>query len=426
MGAAAGLHVGDHGGDVSEEERVEMFKEVSKEFEKLNSDNATEAFIARSLQTIIMEKYPAVYRSIAEDHILTTAEQTRLLIEYCEHTGKRKAKFVKSRNDIENIRKSVENDKQLKGRFKSMIIPSGLSDSDHVTNMCKKTINNINLRNAHTFVVGVDGSERSQNAFNVAMSLRKGRDLIEILHVYDPNGESDLPSYLKSEKIHEFYSNELTSKLIPEKWKIQIIEKNGYTTRQAVNKYVNGILALEDLHNIENNNPRASFLVIGYSGRKNSKDDKTVEVMGSTTDIALRNTHLPCIIVKKKPSEEKRNVFLVCVTMSEKCFEGLLMTLNIAKPRDTVIVFHVVKSLNEAEIEALKIRYESEFDDRGLEHATFVTKNSEGKGTVETILEYANEIAADFITVSPNPQTVISVSEKIIKKSDQSLIIVKH
>ena len=81
----------------------------------------------------------------------------------------------------------------------------------------------------------------------------------------------------------------------------------------------------------------ASFFVCGFVGRKS--EDGSAEIMGSTTDLALRSICVPCLIVKQAISKQERT-FVLMTDGTERCFNAYLVIQTLMRPRDRLKVVH--------------------------------------------------------------------------------------
>lgn len=170
------------------------------------------------------------------------------------------------------------------------------------------------------------------------------------------------------------------------------------------------------------------FLVIGYHGRKSEERAGNKIIMGSSANHLIREVHMPCIIVKKVCTAEKRT-YVMAVDRSNRAKEGLSLLLTLVRPNDTLIIAHVEEVGEEGEDSsaAIKAYYESEIKYWCPPDSKFVSLTPDnGKSTVDKLIEYADEIDPDFLVLAPAAtKEVTCVTEPVLLRTTASVILCK-
>eukprot|EP00638_Chattonella_subsalsa_P003563 CAMPEP_0117746780 /NCGR_PEP_ID=MMETSP0947-20121206/8141_1 /TAXON_ID=44440 /ORGANISM="Chattonella subsalsa, Strain CCMP2191" /LENGTH=458 /DNA_ID=CAMNT_0005564151 /DNA_START=276 /DNA_END=1652 /DNA_ORIENTATION=- len=321
-----------------------------------------------------------------------------------------------------------------------------------VQEACRTFMQRLALRTSHTYCVAIDGSEASNNCLKVGLMLQKGFDRLCVIHFYDPDKTASLPENLQPDALKQRYSEELASSPLSEsQYSIQFLERSDIPPRTAMCHYINSDQGMEPTM-VENADGSysydlgPSFLLVGCVGTRGPDDSP--KVLGSVTDLALRSVTIPTIVVKKAPDVSKdQRVFVICIDGSDRAFNAYSITQTISRPRDKLILLYISSgagagSLAETEEgeeeeevergpdqgESLKAQYEKHMDALGIANGSFVIMHRElGKSIPEMIIAHCNEMAADFVVLSPHPKNRISsVTEAIIRDGPSNMIICKH
>jgi nucleotide-binding universal stress UspA family protein len=306
------------------------------------------------------------------------------------------------------------------------------------------SISNANLmrRAAKTFMIGIDGSNSSDMAYNVAMSLRKKVDNVVLFHTYkesEENGE-ELPYQYRPKVIRTKYEALLVSSLPAHNYFLAFHTRpDDKSAKQSIveviDKTSTGKMTPAVRLTIGNNAP--DFLCIGFSGRKSEMENR--EFMGSKADLALRTVHIPVIVCKRpiapnspKPGKTGRS-FVYAVALTETSRKGLDILLTLLGPRDDLLIIHAKESndldhVTQTELEKAEVFYMEELAQFGPVNSRFLSLNPvQGVSTVDRLTDYVNdETEADFLVIAPRAaQTVSSVSEAMILKCKTNVILCK-
>lgn len=286
-------------------------------------------------------------------------------------------------------------------------------------------------KSAHTFLVGVDGSESSSMAFNMALSFRRKIDNIVLLHTFRGDvDQATLPPAYRSVGIRSKYETLLIGNMPTSNFHLSFVERlDGQTAKGVLTDIIDNCRRPTPSTHALVGPHIPDFLIIGFTGRKSEVENR--RFMGSKTDLALRTIHMP-IIIAKKPcvSESKSFVFVVDCTSVSK--QGLDILLTIVNPRDDLTVLHVKDRDQEhtavSIFEKTQRYYEEELQKSGPFNSRFMAiVQPAGKSLVDSIVDHVNdEIAPDFLVIAPRAQqSITSITEQLILKSKSNVILCK-
>jgi nucleotide-binding universal stress UspA family protein len=145
----------------------------------------------------------------------------------------------------------------------------------------------------NVFVVGIDGSEGSHNAFElVAKDLhRTGLDKTILVHIYNSKKEHELGVQYHSKTIYNKYAEELKNTLKQEDYEIVFEDR-----KENENVF-------EQINNIAKSKS-ATLLVVGFRGYKGTKN-RPDELSKSITYLVHKPT-IPVLVIKEKTSRTFR------------------------------------------------------------------------------------------------------------------------
>ena len=321
--------------------------------------------------------------------------------------------------------------------------------------LCVDTVDKIRSKNAMTLMVAVDGSEGSDIAFRTMMRLRKRLDHVCLFHAYSRPKCSFLPEEYLPDSIRTHYESELiaTYRVPVSRFALYWEDRRGKTARDTFLSILDefrggagrgggssslgngGGGSSNSLSSVPDKGPpparqQPHFLFCGYVGCKGRKHDSSL--LGSFTDCALRNCHMPIVICKGLCPAVGR-IFVIAVDGSPLCKRGFDLAMTIINPKDTV---HVVNVYNprktgsgcEPPPEEIEEFYEKELELIGPSHSKFDTIIcQQGSNIAECLVEYSNEVGADFFVVSPRTRPFLSPkTEYIISNANASIVLVKN
>ena len=127
---------------------------------------------------------------------------------------------------------------------------------------CAERIGEIAGRGKLRYIVCVDGSEASEQAFNVTMSMKRKYDFIAVYHAAKDHGESFVQPNWRPAAIQQHYEVELVARMPSDRF-ATIIENRGdkpfmETLNHALSQYEDSMLLRELGHHYPD------FIVFGY------------------------------------------------------------------------------------------------------------------------------------------------------------------
>jgi len=363
----------------------------------------------------------------------------------------------KEREIREEVIRQVTNDFGVSQKIRTNV--AEIQASTPFKRMTEATIQNLRMRNQYSFLVGVDGSAAGDLAFQVAMGLRKRIDELVIFHNYNPDEEAQkaLPADYKKAFIESKYEAQCAGSLpascyqlyfrerdvdqAPKECLLQLIaEYEERASNTALSMSSKGVR--DDPFFYLPSVKIPDFFVLGWTGKRSRQAKGEFAVMGSVTDIALRQVHMPCIVAKQPPKPKgESNVFAFCVDETEKSKDGLCIMLTLVKPRDTVVLVHVCDSsrdASEADPEGEEtMRRIKEFYEKELELLAPVGSRLDMiplDGTNDlssTLITYFNDVVCpDYLALAPRVPDQdqfarSSLTEALVVKTTCNLIFAK-
>jgi hypothetical protein len=303
-------------------------------------------------------------------------------------------------------------------------------------NMCAKKHKEYLDRRCNTFMVCVDGTTPGDNAFKVAMAMRRRIDNICLFHSYEEGTQSTLGTNLKSEVIKTKYENILIGALPTQNYSLRFTARHdGDPVRKHLVDLIHDILKSEktDEGSQHFGGLVPDFLVIGYTGKKNEASERMV--MGAATDVAMRSVPMPVIMVKTDMADGPKK-FLLFVDNSPHSQTGLEILLAIVGARDTIVCLHLHKQITQMdheEMEAMgttKKYFAEELSRYAPEGSKFEAQELSSEMDMTTskqMVQIADEdIAPDFLVLCPHAESKItSVTEDVVKNTYCNIILCK-
>jgi nucleotide-binding universal stress UspA family protein len=162
-------------------------------------------------------------------------------------------------------------------------------------------------------------------------------------------------------------------------------------------------------------------------GRKGSKSH--LAELGSNALQALSLLHYPIIVIKRPlPDGPLRYLYAVNGSMQSK--SGLDILLKIVKPRDTLILLHVMDSETpdvDGYLPDMKAYYERELAEYGPPNSSLrIFMKERGMAITSALVNYAEEDNPDFFVIAPRSKiSVSSITEYIINHVSMSVVLCK-
>eukprot|EP00602_Paraphysomonas_sp_CaronLab_P002209 CAMPEP_0185029160 /NCGR_PEP_ID=MMETSP1103-20130426/15294_1 /TAXON_ID=36769 /ORGANISM="Paraphysomonas bandaiensis, Strain Caron Lab Isolate" /LENGTH=388 /DNA_ID=CAMNT_0027563805 /DNA_START=38 /DNA_END=1204 /DNA_ORIENTATION=+ len=388
MGSAASLNEYHLDAVVQAKYRREIAALFAEEFIRLKNTKAPPEDLENEFVDVLQEKEPAILRKIGLE------------------------------TDYSNSKK---------GSFR--VVNSYVDEEAEFRKLCVDTVDKIRTKNAMTLLCCVDGSEGADTAFRTMMRLRKRLDHVCLMHAYTKSHSSSLPTHYEPDFIQEHYEAELiaTYRVPVSRFALYWEDRRGRASREVL---MDMLLEYRGAKTATVTRQEPHLLFCGYVGRKGRKVDETS--VGSFTDLALRNCHMPIVICKSLCPPSSR-VFVVAVDGSPLSKRGFDLAMTIINPRD---ILHVVNVYNprktgsgcEPPPEEIEEFYEKELEHIGPANSRFKTVIcSAGNSVARSLVEYSNEVGADFFVISPRTRPYLSPkSEYIICHVNASVVLCKN
>ena len=276
---------------------------------------------------------------------------------------------------------------------------------------------------SNCFIVSVDGSEGSHNAFELVVNdlHKKGLDKIIIVHIFSEKDE-ELGDQYHNKTIFNKYSEELKSKLHEDDYEIIFEERK---QNENVFEQINEIAVAKN----------ASVMVLGYRGKDTSK--KPDELSQALTYLVHKPT-LPILIVKGKIQRNLRgnNSFnwLCCLESPDsKCFKAVSsMCRFVDNKNDTFTGITVRNSTNKIENDELtRKKFDKTMNKFEIKKHTFsIIEKNENENVNSCISKFIKEneknpdLSFDFMVCGYNPakymknKDVVNTTVDLIKTVD--------
>eukprot|EP00331_Platyophrya_macrostoma_P026647 CAMPEP_0176442692 /NCGR_PEP_ID=MMETSP0127-20121128/21976_1 /TAXON_ID=938130 /ORGANISM="Platyophrya macrostoma, Strain WH" /LENGTH=288 /DNA_ID=CAMNT_0017827773 /DNA_START=41 /DNA_END=907 /DNA_ORIENTATION=+ len=244
-----------------------------------------------------------------------------------------------------------------------------------------------------TWLVAVDGSKASKDAFFVALEdfYVDKKDKIIVVSVTDMM-KTSLPYEYQPSTIANDYKIELLSKLHPSHYSIILAEKKeGKNVHETI------------LQQAEEKNATAIF--IGYHGRKGPKLDPSI--MGQTVRYSTNNATRPIVIVKFPYFRAKARsgvfTYMICLDGSSKSFKVLEALHTFSKPGDKFVAVTVQSTPDEETIEKIAAHIKK-FEERAKMRIDYLTLKAEDAETIHgPVVDFVNrneDYKVDFVMFS--------------------------
>ena len=179
------------------------------------------------------------------------------------------------------------------------------------------------------------------------------------------------------------------------------------------------------------------FLVIGYHGRKSELSTEKRSIMGSNSNILIREIHLPTIITKRPILNAEKITFIMAVDGSQRARDAFLVLSQscLLGSRDSLVVVHVEEIIKDDDKENNKFSLSDtkKYFEEALQKSNVPVDskyvsllNSDGKAVIDTLMDFVDEVDPDFLCLAPAPlKTISSVTETVVVRTNSSVILFK-
>jgi nucleotide-binding universal stress UspA family protein len=286
----------------------------------------------------------------------------------------------------------------------------------------------------------VDGSPSSEIAYQVTLALCKKTDYITLLHSYEPDLQSEIPSQYSAEFLYQKYSQDLSLHLNSKRYKL-CWEPSSPTSPliQTLNSY------LQMSREIFSQLPH--FIVLGHTGRNLSTQkhhrpqydsiSSPLSFLSSDCDLIVRTIQLPLIIAKNNiPLRREKKTWMMAVDETIYSSRGLDLLLHLLNPKDTLIIFHIFNEVKESNAQLTKIEnnYEEKLMNYGPTFHQFrFIQQERGVGLADCIVNYVQQNQPDLFALAPRARdddfsslTLSPITEYVLNQVRCSIVVCKN
>ena len=300
---------------------------------------------------------------------------------------------------------------------------------------CQMLVRQMSRQAGFNFVVATDGSKGAHLAFLGAMALRKGEGCVQMLHIADPSVEvKDLDFEKQPENIRQRYEIELVPKISQERYKWTLLWKpDKYDIKQTIVAAMNQV----EQHVVDQFD-YGSFFVCGWVQEDGAIEGAPPSVLGSSTDLCLRQMGMPVVIMKHALAPKERT-FVVCMDRGPvAAWKAYALTTQIMKANDKLVLLKIyepdveVTLSADEQIPALRAKFEDDIESRGINGQFTMLDNAPGTPKVETMIEWVKDNLPDFVVLCPRPDLTlanrgVSFAEKAVHDlSKTNFILIKY
>lgn len=220
-------------------------------------------------------------------------------------------------------------------------------------------------KNSRKFVCCVDGTESGDITFHTMTHLMRKRDYIAILHSPDEDGKGT--TFEDSSGMKHHYEDQLMRRGLPSgNFLFQVEPKGNMNTLTILKRYMS-LFNSHQKQKVTHSAPTTldsafiyeippDFILLGYDSWKGQNSSNTTP---STSDLVMRQFHVPCIICKKRfpdlnhqltnnnPNAKHNTAsippltYIMAIDDTETSMNGLEILLQFLKSIDRLILVHV-------------------------------------------------------------------------------------
>ncbi len=280
---------------------------------------------------------------------------------------------------------------------------------------------------SNCFIIGIDGSVGSHNAFELVLNNfhRKGLDKIILVHVFSEKDEENGIQF-HNKTIYNKYSEQLKSKLKEEEYEIIFEERK---QNENVFEQINEIAVAKN----------ASLMVLGFRGKSGAK--KRPDELSKAITYLVHKPRIPVLIVKdrivRREKTDSSYNWLVCLESPEsKSFKALeTMCRFVDADYDTFTAITVKSDNSDGETEsAIQRKFEEKMKEYEIKKFCYKVLEKEGEDNLhETIIKFMKDcqkdtlLAFDFVVCGYNPwkhsfnKDASNTTVNILKYSDVNI-----
>ena len=272
-------------------------------------------------------------------------------------------------------------------------------------------------RPAYDIVVGCCGTQDSAVAFDVALTLTKMSAAITTLHFYgDEAAQAALPPAQRAVAVRTALEVEMTG--LGSRGDVQTLELGTETVKAATVEWVNAhsasVLSGPTLY------------VCGYRGRQ-SMDETSGSVLGSTADMALSEMKCATLIAKQRLPSETSAPRCVAVAVAgdlgqTECHH-YAAALALVRPVDRLIVVTIVRNDTSEAAAGLESQFASDFAARGLANAAFVAHDASGAADLAaSLLGFTQENEVDVLCIGESIHAAGRAEDEDFRMATEAIV----
>lgn len=301
---------------------------------------------------------------------------------------------------------------------------------------CAEAIHKVRTKGALKFLCGVDGSEFSDLALQVTMSIMKKNDHLNLFHAFSSEDDMELPPHLRSSNLKDAYEMKLIN-----------VPKHKYTLcwEERFSDTSNSVIPVRTMlvKATDGRIPRCAsdFLVVGFTGDRKHDDlhsghhdghgisyAASTKVGGTNADYTMRFIHIPTIVVKREvPTGGK--TYVMAVDQSDVAKVGLEVIYTLLTPKDELTVLHVLNDEDD-EVDCIKEYYQEDLDAYcpTVNNKYVVLVKSGHESVAHAIKTYVEEAGADFLCIAPKARTdgsFANLTQQVVSMVHTNIIMCK-
>lgn len=277
---------------------------------------------------------------------------------------------------------------------------------------------------SNCFIVGIDGSEGSHNAFELVVHdlHRKGLDKLVLVHVFSEKDEEAGVQY-NNKTIYNKYHEELKGLLHEDDYEILFEQRK---ENENVFEQMNEIAVAKN----------ASLMVLGFRGRNGAKSRP--DELSKAITYLVHKPRIPVLIVKDRIQRDFKTDatynWLICLESPEsKSFKALATMSRFIDTENDTLTAITVKTTDDKHDNSEETK--KKFDEKVAEfeiknHSFKVLEKEDGLDLHETVISFIKDcgndssLAFDFVVCGYNPskyafnKEAANTTVDIIKRSE--------
>lgn len=277
---------------------------------------------------------------------------------------------------------------------------------------------------SNCFIIGIDGSEGSHNAFELVLNdlHKRGLDKMILVHIFSEKDE-DLGIQFQNKTIYNKYSEELKSKLHEDDYEIVFEERK---QNENIFEQMNEIAVKRN----------ASIIVLGFRGKNGAKNRP--DELSKAINYLVHKPRIPVLVIKERIVRSDKNDsaynWLICLdspdSKSFKALDSMCRFVDTEIDTFTAITVKSDKSDGENEVSTHK-KFEEKMNNFQIRQHSFKVLEKEGDDDIhDTILKFIKDtgkdssLAYDFVVCGYNPskysfnKEVANTTVDILKKCE--------